>query len=66
MSRRRRPRFAKESARLGREVDHLRGRHKKSDSAEVRDWESQHLIPARPAWMDKATYKKLASLRSDL
>jgi len=40
-----------------------RGLHKKAASPEVRRWEHEHLIPAKPEWMDADTYRKLAELR---
>lgn len=40
-----------------------RGRHKKRASRETVAWESEHLIPPPPPWMDAATYAKLAALR---
>ena len=45
--------------------DTKRGRHKKRASREAAVWESEHLIPPRPPWMDSATYSKLADLRKD-
>lgn len=43
-----------------------RGRHKKLQSAETLTWNREHLIPERPAWMDEATYRGLARLRTEL
>jgi hypothetical protein len=43
-----------------------RGRHKTATSHETRVWNNQFLIPARPVWMDEATYRKLAALRREL
>lgn len=64
---RRKPREqTKHSERLGGHVDWKRGRHRKSDSAEVRRWENEHLIPKCPPWMDDETYRALAEMRSGL
>lgn len=41
-----------------------RGRHKKGSSPETLAWNREHLIPPQPAWMDAATYAKLAALRA--
>jgi hypothetical protein len=43
--------------------DRKRGRHKKRASAETEAWERDHLIPPRPPWMDRETYRRLARLR---
>jgi hypothetical protein len=43
--------------------DRRRGRHKKRASRETEVWNTEHLIPARPPWMDEATYLKLAEIR---
>jgi hypothetical protein len=43
--------------------DPRRGRHKKRASAETQRWNAEHLIPARPPWMDEQTYVALAKMR---
>ena len=43
--------------------DIRRGRHRKRASRETDLWNTEHLIPARPPWMDDATYAALAELR---
>lgn len=43
-----------------------RGRHKHRDSPETKRWEREHLVPARPEWMDTTTYTRLGKLRADL
>lgn len=63
---RRKPKYAKHSSRLDRDVDWMRGRHRKSDSAETARWEQEHLIPERPDWMSVETYTALAGLRGSL
>ena len=42
------------------------GTHKRASSPETVRWESEHLIPERPAWLPAETYVKLADLRRSL
>lgn len=49
-----------------RTPDPRRGRHKRATSPETAAWEEGHLIPARPPWMEPATYRRLADLRRSL
>lgn len=42
------------------------GVHKAFDSPETVRWNTDHLIPERPAWMDRDLYRKLADLRAQL
>ena len=42
------------------------GIHKNAASPETLAWNSEHLIPKRPSWMDEPTYRALARLRTDL
>lgn len=43
-----------------------RGRHKHRGSPETRRWNTEHLIPSRPAWMPEHVYRQLAELRGEL
>lgn len=42
------------------------GVHKNANSPETKLFEREVLIPKRPAYMDQATYTKLARLREEL
>jgi hypothetical protein len=42
------------------------GVHKRSTSPETQVWNTEQLIPERPAWMDRELYCKLADLRRSL
>ena len=42
------------------------GTHKRAGSPETKVWESEHLIPKCPPWLDRDTYTELADLRRSL
>jgi hypothetical protein len=42
------------------------GVHKNFASPETLAWNREHLIPKRPTWMDEATFRALARLRTEL
>lgn len=63
MSRRRRNRTPLEH---GKHHKRRPGTHKRRHSPETERWNTEHLIPERPAWLPADTYIKLADLRSRL
>ena len=50
----------------GKGKQRRRGVHKNQRSPDTVRWNSEHLIPEKPDWMDAATYMKLARLREEI
>ena len=50
----------------GQDRDGMRGRHKRAASPEAKAWARDHLVPDRPAWMSRSTYRALCRLRGSL
>lgn len=50
----------------GKHHKRRRGCHKRATSPETLRWDSEHLVPKKPAWMPWATYRALCRLRTEL